>query len=220
MSGEESLRARLAELVAFDTQNPSGDEQPLVTKLSVELHALGATRVETLVVGRHRGVFAAFGEAPRVLINAHVDTVPASHGYSAPPLGLVERGGRLFGLGSADTKGAIAAVLEALASRSRTPASSGSRRDVAVLFSGDEEVGCTVSRAFLASDLARGIEHVVVCEPTGCRAGVRHRGIGAARATAISPGGHSSRADDLPAPVVTVARGAVGVPRLFPGGIL
>lgn len=208
MASPESIVRRLADLVATDTQNPTGDERPLVTKLASELLAARASRVETFSVGRHHAVFAAFGDSPRVLINAHVDTVPANSGYSSPPLTLVERDGRLHGLGAADTKGAIAALLEALAHRAQHGPPI---RDTAVLFSGDEERGNTVLRAFCGSERTRGLERAVVCEPTGCRVGTRHRGIGAARATATSPGGHSSRADSLTSPLVVLSRAAIAI---------
>ncbi len=208
MSSNEALQRRLAELVAFDTQNPTGDEEKLVTKLAADLHSVGATQVETFARGRHHAVLARFGPAPRLLLNAHIDTVPANRGYTAPPLTLVERDGRLYGLGSADTKGAIAAILDALAIR----ASAGRPAEgVGVLFSGDEERGTTIVREFLASGRARGFERAIVCEPTGCKVGTRHRGIAAARATATSTGGHSSLADVLPAPIVALSRAAVAL---------
>jgi acetylornithine deacetylase len=208
MSVDATLQKRLADLVAFDTQNPSGDEGPLVAKLAGDLRAAGATTVETFAVGSHHAVLALFGQSPRLLLNAHVDTVPANRGYTAPPLALVEREGRLYGLGSADTKGAIAAMVDALAVRA---AAGRPATGVGVLFSGDEERGNAVLRHFLDSDRARGFEHAIVCEPTGCRVGVRHRGIASARATATSPGGHSSLADTLPAPMVALARAAIGL---------
>ncbi len=208
MSTEERLRARLAELVAFDTQNPTGDEGPLVAKLAVELSAAGASRVETFSVGGHHAVLATFGSAPRLLLNAHIDTVPANRGYTSSPLTLVERDARFYGLGTADTKGAIAAILDALAERA---AAGRPARDVGVLFSGDEELGNRVLRMFLGSERARGYERAIVCEPTGCRLGARHRGIAAARATAVSPGGHSSQADSMPSAIVTLARAAVAL---------
>jgi acetylornithine deacetylase len=208
MSSSDSLRRRLSDLVAADTQNPSGDEAPLVAGLAKDLSALGASRVETFAAGRHRAVLAAFGPSPRVLVNAHVDTVPANSGYTSPPFELTEREGRLYGLGSADTKGAIAAALQAIADRS---AAGRPIENTAFLFSGDEECGNTILRFFLESGRARGIERVVVCEPTGCRVGVRHRGIGAAHGVATSPGGHSSRADLMPAPIATLARAAAAI---------
>ena len=151
----ESLRRRLADLVAVDTQNPGGDERPVIAKLAAELRALGASAVETFSIERHHAVFAVFGPSPRILVNAHVDTVPASLGYTASPLTLVERGGRLYGLGAADTKGAIAAVLEALDERAQ---SGRPVNGVGILFSGDEERSNSVLRAFIQSGRGRGFE--------------------------------------------------------------
>lgn len=196
---------RLAELVSFDTQNPEGEELPIVRKLGEDLRALGAASVEEREVGEHAYVYARFGAGdPRLLLNAHVDTVPANSGYSSPPHLLVRRGDRLHGLGAADTKGAIAAILEALAARKPS-------RPVGVLFSGDEERGGCCIRAFLESDAAAGLQQAIVCEPTGCRVGIRHRGIGAATATLEGPGGHSSRVDELMNPIAVLARAAVAL---------
>jgi acetylornithine deacetylase len=198
------LLERLAELVSFDTQNPEGDEKPLVRRLARELTALGATAVDEVEVGEHAYVYARFGERPTLLLNGHVDTVPANTGYSSPPHMLVRRGERLHGLGAADTKGAIAAILEALAAKK--PA-----RAVGVLFSGDEERSGTCLRAFLETEAARGLTHAIVCEPTRCRLGVRHRGIGVATASVEGPGGHSSRVDTLVNPITVLARAAVAL---------
>ncbi len=209
MSRADALTQRLADLVAFDTQNPMGDERPLALKLANDLRAAGAASVDLFETARHHSVYARFGSTPpRLLVNAHIDTVPANSGYSSPPHKLTRRAERLYGLGTADTKGGMAAVLEALAvlaAGGRPP------RDVGILFSGDEERSNTAIKDFLTSDRARGIERAVVCEPTGCRVGKRHRGIGAAEVTATSPGGHSSLADGLPSPVVTLARVAVAL---------
>jgi acetylornithine deacetylase len=202
---DPQLRQRLAELVAFDTQNPSADEAPMADYLARQLTALGADAVDRFTVAEHHAVLARFGAAPRLLLNAHIDTVPANSGYTAPPHTLVERYGRYHALGSADTKGAIAAILEAL--RHRRPGAP----DVAVLFSGDEEKGASVMGAFIDSGRASGLERAIVCEPTGLRVGHRHRGIAAASASATSPGGHSSRADQLPSPVAILARAAVAL---------
>jgi acetylornithine deacetylase len=205
MAATDRLVERLAELISFDTRNPDGDERPLVQRLAAELRALGAASVEVADVGEHAYVYARFGgEAPRVLLNAHVDTVPANEGYTSPPHLLVRRGDRLYGLGTADIKGAIAAILEALAAGPVT-------RPVGVLFSGDEEHGGSCVRAFLDSDAARGLERAIVCEPSSCRVGVRHRGIAAVQVTLEAEGGHSSRVDEMVNPIAVLARAAVAL---------
>jgi acetylornithine deacetylase len=203
------LRRSLAALVSHDTQNPMGDERPLAQALARELAAVGARAVDLLEAAGHHAVYARFGEqAPELLVNAHLDTVPANAGYTAPPHTAVEREGRIFGLGTADTKGAVAAIMAALAIRKaegRVP------RGVGVLFSGDEEKGNRCLPAFLASDLSRGVRRAIVCEPTGGRVGHRHRGVGAAEVGATSPGGHSSRADFMTNPILTLARAALAL---------
>ncbi|MES1165568.1 MAG: M20/M25/M40 family metallo-hydrolase [Verrucomicrobiota bacterium] len=205
-----ALVNRLAELVAHDTQNPSGDERPLIDLLARQLGELGAADVQVRAVGAHAFVYARFGAGqPQVLVNAHADTVPANSGYTAPPHRLVEQDDRLVGLGAADTKGAIAAVLEAIA---QARAAGTPPAGVAVLFSGDEESAGTCMRRFLTEPaLCAGLKRAIVCEPTGCAVGWRHRGIGAAELTATSVGGHSSLADVVPGPVAVLARAAVAL---------
>src|SRR5262249_34189647 len=153
----------LSELIRFDTRNPGGDEAALATSLYEKLRALEADEVDLVrVTDGHAYVAARFG-TPRLLVNAYLDTVPTGAGWSPPPHEPHVENGRLYGLGSADTKGAIAAILAAIAEVRP--------RDTLVLFSGDEEHGGCCMRAFLASGRASGIERAVVCEPTSLRVG-------------------------------------------------
>jgi len=146
-----------------------------------------------------------------LLINAHVDTVPANSGYTSPPHLLTTRGPRLVGLGAADTKGAIAAVLEAIAS---LRAESKRIAPVAILFSGDEELGGTALSAFLSSPLKGALRQAIVCEPTGCRVARRHRGVASITARVVGEGGHSSAVDHLVNPVAVLCRAAVALEQL------
>lgn len=213
----------LAELVRFPTQQANaeragGDERALCEHLAPLLRARGADDVVVATAPRTDGsegayVFARWG-TPRRVINAHVDTVPANAGWSRDPWQSHIEGGRLYGLGSADTKGAIAATLVALEA---SPA-----KDLGVLFSGDEEAGSAVMHAFLASPHLAGIEQAIVCEPTARAAGIAHRGVLGQRALMRGPGGHSSKADHLPKPLAQLARLAAalddaGIRRLHDG---
>ena len=198
---------RLAELVRFPTQQAgpdgaAGNERAICEYLVPLLRSRGADDVVFGTAPRSDGgegayVFARWG-TPRRAINAHVDTVPANAGWSRDPWTPHAEHGRLYGLGSADTKGAIAATLVAL--------DTARPRDLGVLFSGDEEAGSGVMHAFLDSEHARGIREVIVCEPTARAAGIAHRGVVAQHATLLGPGGHSSKADRLPKPLATLAR--------------
>jgi acetylornithine deacetylase len=197
--------SQLQRLIAVDTHNPGGDEPRLCTLLADELRTRGGdVRVVEVPRADATGayVLATWGR-PRLIINAHVDTVPPNAGWSHDPYRARVEGGRVYGLGACDTKGAIAATLCAL---DAAPA-----RDLAVIFSGDEEHTGTVVRALLQRerDLLSDVTRAIVCEPTSCRAGTRHRGILAVEARFDGRGGHSSRADELPAPLADAARLAV-----------
>lgn len=197
----------LADLIALPTHHDprpdrGGDELALCRHLAPLLAARGADEVTVVETGRATGgpggyVFARWG-TPRLLVNAHVDTVPANTGWTRDPWTPAIVDGKLYGLGACDTKGAIATAL--CAAERITP------RDTALLFSGDEERGTAAVHHFLASPHRAGIERALVCEPTSRRAGVAHRGVLSARATVRGQGGHSSLADRLPAPIVTMAR--------------
>jgi len=113
---------------------------------------------------------------------------------------------RVIGLGSADTKGAIAATLTAL--------DSVKPHNVGVLFSGDEERSGTCIRHFLTTEWAKVIQQAIVCEPTGRSVGVKHRGCVAYVAEVQGKGGHSSGADFMPRPIVTMAKLAVSLDEL------
>jgi acetylornithine deacetylase len=201
----------LAELVAIPTQQAgpdgiSGDERRICEHLAPLLRARGADEVIVDTARRTDGkpgafVFARWG-TPRRIINAHVDTVPANAGWSRDPWQPHIEGGKLYGLGSADTKGAIAATLIALEQRPR---------DVGVLFSGDEEAGSAIMETFLASPHAQPIRQAIVCEPTARIAGTSHRGVLGQHATLEGHGGHSSKADVMPKPMVQLAKLAVAL---------
>ncbi|WP_428264204.1 M20/M25/M40 family metallo-hydrolase [Haliangium sp.] len=211
--GLDTCVSLLSDFIAYRTVNPGGDELALRDRLTEELRARGPDRVITGEVerpGREPGgyVFACYG-TPRTIINVHLDTVPVNNGWTHDPFRAEVVDGRLFGLGSADTKGAMAATLAAL--------DSVRPRDFGILFSGDEEAGAGVVSEFITGEHMAGIERALVCEPTARRVGVRHRGVRAYRAKVKGEGGHSSRADHMPKPVVTMARLALGLDELGRG---
>jgi acetylornithine deacetylase len=197
--------AQLSRLIAADTHNPGGDELRLCALLADELRARGGD-VRVVEVPRDGAVgayvIATWGR-PRLLVNAHVDTVPPNAGWSHDPYTARVAGDRVYGLGACDTKGAIAALLCAL---DAAPA-----HDLAVVLSGDEEHRGTVMRTLLERErsLISAVERAIVCEPTSCHAGTRHRGILSVEAEIEGCGGHSSRADEMPAALADAARLAV-----------
>ena len=203
-----ALEPLLGCLIEHHTENPGGDELAICEFLYQELEKRKADEVAITTVPRQNGsdmgayVYACFG-SPRLLINAHIDTVPANTGWTQDPWKPSVTTDKVIGLGAADTKGAIAAILTAL--DIITPC------NVGVLFSGDEERGTSCIKAFLASRQSQGIDQAIVCEPTSRYAGTCHRGISAYQAHLQGQGGHSSNADAMPKPIATLARLAVAL---------
>ena len=131
----------------------------------------------------HVNLYARRGE-PRVLFNCHLDTVPVGEGWSRPALELTIDEGRAWGRGVCDIKGAAAALLTVAESTDQP---------MAILFSSDEEgAGSCCVKNFLEEPAHRDFGQVVVCEPTGCKAILAHRGFLSVKGHFRGVMGHSS----------------------------
>lgn len=87
-------------------------------------------------------------DVPEVLIYFHADTAPVGDGWTRPALELTREGDRLFGRGTADMKGCIAAVLAALRHLKATGRTLAFRPVLAICT--DEEGGIYPGIRFLA----------------------------------------------------------------------
>ena len=109
----------------------------------------------------------------RLLFNGHQDTKPVT-GMTVPPFGEV-RDGRLYGRGSCDMKGAIAAVLCAMKALVRA----GVRPQSGVTFYSDIEEeygGHDGFQRIVAEGLISGYSALVCCEPTEMRVCIGNKG--------------------------------------------
>jgi succinyl-diaminopimelate desuccinylase len=114
-----------------------------------------------------------------VHLNGHLDVVPAGEGWSVDPFAGVVRGGRLFGRGSADMKGGLAAAV--IAAEALRRADVPLHGTIEISGTVDEESGGEAGVRFLAE---RGIigrdrtDHVIIPEPLDPdRVCVGHRGV-------------------------------------------
>jgi len=186
----QAVVEQLAQLVAFDTQNPprqlNGDSA-IFQHCRAVVGGLFEVRVWDHGDG-HVSWYAVRGR-PKTLFNAHLDTVPLGTGWSFDPLELQLRDDRAYGRGSCDIKGAAAALL-ILAQQGA--------ENLALLFTSDEEGadGCCVER-FLQTGEAERFKQVVVAEPTGCEAVLAHRGFLSVKTRFGGSPGHSSEARAL-----------------------
>ncbi len=178
----DTLLSALRALVACDSRNPPRQS----AQVAQVAKGLLSVRLDVSVTDLGEGsinIFATRG-TPRVLLTAHLDTVPLAAGWTRDPFALTIENGRAYGLGACDIKGGAAAMIVAsLELDEDVP--------VAVLFTTDEEGGsASCIRTFLGEKHA--FDLVVVAEPTGCFAVQGHRGIGTGTLQFSGRGAHSS----------------------------
>lgn len=146
--------------------------------------------------GDRFNLFATIGPAdvPGYILSGHMDVVPAGEPqWSSSPFTLRREGERLYGRGTTDMKGFLAAVLAAVP----TLAALRLARPIHLAFSYDEEVGCRGVPHLIARlpELCARPLGVIVGEPSGMRAVRGHKGKASARVTIQGRSGHSSRPD-------------------------
>lgn len=164
----------LTALVSFDTQNPPGRETEAASWLAQTLGSFGLeARMDDALPGR-TNVIAELrnGAGPTFAFNSHIDVVPVGDGWSGDPFRLREEGGRLFGRGACDAKGAIAGMLEAV--RLLAAERKQWRGTLLAVFVADEETESRGAKAYAETD--RKIDYAVIGEPTSNGIVTAHKG--------------------------------------------
>jgi acetylornithine deacetylase len=184
------------ELISFPTVSRDSN-LPLVEFVSECLHQFD---IDCLLqpddAGRKANLVATIGPAdvPGIVLAGHTDVVPVDgQDWTTPPFDPLVMDGRLYGRGSCDMKGFIAAVL------SRVPDLVGQRLQVPIhlVLTYDEEVGCHGANAVtkvLAAHVKKRPLACIVGEPTGMEIVDAHKGMRLLRTTVSGGSGHSSGA--------------------------
>jgi len=156
----------LRQLIRFDTTNPPGREAAAVAHVDDVLRGAGiATRLLESVPGRPNLVarLPGRGVAPPLLMQAHVDVVPADPaGWTHPPFEAAVAGGFVWGRGSLDMKSGLAmmvtALVRAVAAGATPPG------DVVLAVVADEEAGGDHGARFLVEkypELFAGVRYAL-----------------------------------------------------------
>ena len=195
-----------ADLIAIPTVNPPGEAyEPCARHIGDTLRGFGfETQYYTAdglpehrpdyprvnVVGVRRGRQAR----PCVHLNGHLDVVPAGDGWTVEPFGRTVRGDRIYGRGSTDMKGGLAAAIFAAEAIRRAGVTLEGTVEVSATV--DEESGGFAGVAWLAR---QGVvssdrqDFVIIPEPFGVdRISVGHRGVYWSEVTTVGRTAHGS----------------------------
>jgi len=117
------------------------------------------------------------GRKAAILFACHLDVVgPGEADWKYPPFGGVESDGRIYGRGSADMKGGIAAIVTA----TRRLVEAGTRLQGDIIFlaaAGEETDSCGAKRFIRDCNWLPGLTGVVIPEPTDFEVVTAHRGM-------------------------------------------
>lgn len=166
-----------------DIDSTTGREGAAGRWLADHLRTRGYEVVEQPVDGERFNVFASLGAPPRVVFSTHFDCVP-------PFFPSRVEGERVFGRGSCDAKGILAAQVVA-AERLKADGV----RDFGLLFVVGEERGSDGAEAanrFAQERLNGACQYLINGEPTDNRLGVATRGVWRVRLRASGRAAHSS----------------------------
>lgn len=187
---------RLSRLIAFDTTSRHSN-LALIHDCADYLESLGlkpwlSHNADQSKANLFATIAAADGNTEGGLIlSGHTDVVPTDgQAWQSDPYRADIREGRLYGRGSTDMKGFIAAVLAAAPAMVQA----GLKRPLHIALSYDEEIGCLGAPVMIAELQKRGLtpEHCIVGEPTSMRMVVAHKGIHTFRCAVHGKAAHSS----------------------------
>ncbi|HEY0765301.1 MAG TPA: acetylornithine deacetylase [Pyrinomonadaceae bacterium] len=156
------IKETLADLVRIDSVSARSNEE-IVEYLERRCQALGLiTSREPYIDKNHVQKYNLIALSHRthdveLALVGHTDTVPYDPNWSEAT-NLTERDGKLYGRGSCDTKGFIAAALTAL--ETTKP-----QKPMALVFTADEEIGL-VGAKMLAESKPLRVRYSIVGEPT------------------------------------------------------
>jgi succinyl-diaminopimelate desuccinylase len=143
-------------------------EQPAADLVAEVMTSCGWTPERDVVAPGRPNVVAVVdgggGDGPTLMFEGHTDVVTEGDGWTVDPFGADIVDGKLWGRGSADMKGGLAAAIlaaDALARRGPFPG----RIVVAALV--DEEGMMAGAKDFVARGRMAGVDGVICCEPEG-----------------------------------------------------
>lgn len=192
----EETRRILSDLIAFPTVSADSNLD-MIAYMAERLEDCGAT-VDLFHddSGRKANLWATLGpdRDGGLVLSGHTDVVPVTdQNWSSDPFVMTERDGRLYGRGTCDMKGFLAATL----AMAPAFAQKVTDRPVHFAFTYDEETGCVGAGHLVHALSKRGIRPrlAIIGEPTRMRIVEGHKGCFEYRTRFHGLEGHGSSPD-------------------------
>jgi succinyl-diaminopimelate desuccinylase len=127
-------------------------------------------------------------------MHGHLDTVPIGDmkNWSYDPFASEVADGKLYGRGSADMKGPVAALAETLILYTEAK----HEKPLVMLATSDEESGCSGAEEVAASGLLKGIKFGVCAEPTSLGILIGEKGMFWSKVVSRGKSAHGSRPEE------------------------
>lgn len=177
---ERDVISVLQRLVQIRSRNPPGEEKPLAEHIVQTMREWGfeAHLVPIPDPKRPQAVAIIKGKngRPKLVLNGHMDTVPEGDrsGWSVDPFSGEVKDGRLYGRGSSDMKGGIAAMM--IAAKTIKDIGIKLKGDLILQFAMGEEAGEPGTRSLLLDEGFVG-DWGIVLEPTNLRIATVEKGV-------------------------------------------
>lgn len=174
----------LKDLVSFNTIKDK-ENKKFLNYVEQFLSKLGFKTLE-----KEKYLIMSIGENPKLAFLGHSDTVDFTNGWGTNPFELTKKNEKLYGLGSCDMKGSIAAFLQALSEIDLQSLNNG----IKVYITYDEEIGFRGITEILETNEVFP-EYVIIGEPTDNKIITGCKGLFAIKVYTYGDKVHSSRPD-------------------------
>ncbi|WP_157752620.1 M20 family metallopeptidase [Schnuerera ultunensis] len=175
---KEEVVALLQEMIQINTVNPPGNEKKLAQYMKKRLDSFGINS-EVIDLGNNRaniiGRIEGPGQKEALLLNGHLDTVPPGDiewEYGAFSGKIVD--GKIYGRGSADMKGGLAAMITAAGAIKK--AGMPLKGDLIIAGTAGEEIDSIGAFHFLESGGLNNVGAIVIGEPSSYKIKIAEKG--------------------------------------------
>lgn len=197
MTTREDLTELIGDLVRIETENPPGNEARCTEFIEswFKQRGIESEMIDKPYPDRPQVVASVGKGSPTVVLNGHVDVVPAGDrdNWSYPPYGAEIDDGRLYGRGSADMKTGVALAMCTAA-------------DLSERIDADDLDGTVIVQAAIGEETAEpgteeliaagyGGDYAVVLEPTEMKTATSEKGLAWYEITVSGEPSHASRPD-------------------------